>query len=138
LLLPHSPLWGDPTAIEGFDQDQVLIADGLGEQPGGIFLVDYLLGITRPYITDTRIGTPMDILKRANDDLLLVDPEANPDLAGTTPVIWIMRAGDDGVSGAARPSRSLNRPQAIPDGSGWSTALPIRMERALGWARYSR
>ncbi len=99
IIQPSNPQWIDPTAIEGFDEERVLLADPMGTAPGQIFLVDYLRGTTTSYISDPRLGNPSDLLRTSTGDLLIVDPQAvlTPQTM-STPVVFVMRAGSQTLS----------------------------------------
>ncbi|MBM3287105.1 MAG: T9SS type A sorting domain-containing protein [Candidatus Eisenbacteria bacterium] len=98
-IISADPSWFDPTAVEYEGPGRLLMADPSGAGGGRIFSVDYLNGTSRIWISDPRLGTPVDLCMTRGGDLLIVDQLAslqNP--TGQRPAIFIKRAGQSGLS----------------------------------------
>ena len=119
LVQPSNPRWVDPTAIEGFDEERVLLADPMGVAPGQIYLVDYLRGTTTSYISDSRLGNPSDLLRMSTGDLLIVDPQATlTPQTPPTPVVFVQRAGSQTLSIFTQGPQLVQPPQVCEDEEG--------------------
>jgi hypothetical protein len=91
-LLQADSNWVDPTAVVELDSGRLLIADPRGLDPGQVLTVDYLRGTSVPYVTDERLGNPVDLYWTPARDLLVVDTDAELQAGGPPrPAIFIKR-----------------------------------------------
>ncbi len=119
LILPSSPQWFDPTALERFDEERVLLVDPMGPDPARVYLVDYLRETTSTYIDDERLGNPADLLRTRTGDLLIVDPQAILIPQGaSSPVVFVQRAGQQGLSIFTQGPQLRQPSQVVEDEEG--------------------